>query len=184
MTMMTIRHLSINTAVTCWRVACEKGDRIPTRGSLLSETAQQNVLSVKSSFILLLSNPVTNHTDPCFSCLLPPNILVRMMMSDRDSYILPQLASHPCSPLSICYRRRVDTCPSVTHLPFPPFASRLAGLLPPVSQPAIVILNVCFIFPFSIGHWDPTHWNQESVKAIACQSSNCTFERMEEHQIN
>lgn len=29
---------------------------------------------------------------------LPPNILVKLMMSDRDFYISPQLTSHPCPP--------------------------------------------------------------------------------------
>lgn len=39
---------------------------------------------------------LTNHSVLCFSCFLPPNTLVKMMMSDMNFYISPQLASHPC----------------------------------------------------------------------------------------
>lgn len=55
-------------------------------------TSKKHVLSGDASSIRL----VTNHSALCFSWLLPPNILVKMMMSDRDFYISPQLASHPC----------------------------------------------------------------------------------------
>ncbi len=118
-------------------------------------TSKKDVLSGNAAFIQLPPTPVTNHSALCFSWLLPPNILVRMMMSDRDFYISPQLASHPCSP-STCtigggLTHAHQSLTSLFPLPPParnppPLASGLTGLLPPVSEPAAIILNVPFPF--------------------------------------
>lgn len=73
------------------------------------------------------------------------------------------------SPLNIYYRRRVDTCPSVNHLSFCPSSKRtqpspiaftLAGLLPPVSQPAGISLDVSFsLLPNA--NWETAQQNKE-----------------------
>lgn len=83
-----------------------------------------------------------------------PNALVKMMMSDREFYILPQLASHPHSPLSICYRKKGWHMPIISHsLPLHstlsphPLTCNCASLLPPVSQPGTIILTVCTLIP-------------------------------------
>lgn len=88
------------------------------------------------------------------ACLWLPNALVKMMMSDRDFYILPQLASHPHSPLSICYRKKGWHMPIISHsLPLHstlsphPLACNCTSLLPPVSQPGTIILTVCALIP-------------------------------------
>lgn len=81
---------------------------------------KQNILKILSSFVIL-NRHLWAHTSQNqnrwemfaaethppllwlitllrFSCFLPPNILVRMMMSDSNFYILSQLTSHPCPP--------------------------------------------------------------------------------------
>lgn len=114
---------------------------------------QKDVLSGIVSFILLPSTRVSNAS----AGFLPPNILVKMMMSDRDFYISPQLASHPCSPstfaagegLTHAHQSLTSPFPLPLPAPQPPsLASRHAGLLPPVSQPATIILNVLLFFFF------------------------------------
>lgn len=114
---------------------------------------QKDVLSGIVSFILLPSTRVSNAS----AGFLPPNILVKMMMSDRDFYISPQLASHPCSPstfaagegLTHAHQSLTSPFPLPLPAPQPPsLASRHAGLLPPVSQPATIILNVLLFFLF------------------------------------
>lgn len=115
---------------------------------------KKDFLSSKCIFPLTL---VTNHSVLCFSWLLPPNTLVKMMMSDMNFYISPQLAScPPLSPFNIYYRKRVDTWPSVTrlsllpsfrpHTTLPPCLQTQTSLLPPVSQPATIILNASCLF--------------------------------------
>lgn len=77
------------------------------------------------------------------------------------------------SPLNIYYRRTVDTCPSVNHLSFcpssectqpSPIAFTLAGLLPPVSQPAGISLDVSFsLLPNA--NWETAQQNKEYEKS-------------------
>lgn len=47
-------------------------------------------------FIQLPLTRVAHHSVLCFSWLLPPNTLMKMMLSDRNFYISSQLMSHPC----------------------------------------------------------------------------------------
>lgn len=109
------------------------------------------------------------------SCLLPPNISVMMMMSDRDFYILAQLARHPCSPSAVPIGRRIDICPSVTHLSFSPLTPCALTLPPPLladtqarchqchSQPQSFSMSV--FFPFFQQAAEAQHANVRSVKS-------------------
>lgn len=86
------------------------------------------------------------------------------------------------SPLNIYYRRRVDTCPSVNHLSFcpssectqpSPIAFTLAGLLPPVSQPAGISLDISFsLLPNA--NWETAQQNKE-YENLHMSESNMYF---------
>lgn len=80
---------------------------------------------------------------PCFSWLLPVNVSVRMMTSDSDFYISPQLANSPSSPPPTPTQALPRRGGLAWHMPI----SHSPGLLPPVSQPASIILNVQFALP-------------------------------------
>lgn len=67
--------------------------------------------------------------------LLPPNILVKMMMSDRDFYISPQLASQPCSPSTFTIGGGLTQAHQSLTSPFPlPLPARNPPFLPPDTQ--------------------------------------------------
>lgn len=95
-------------------------------------------------------------------------------MSDSDFFIPPQLASRLRSLSTFATGSGwVDTCPSVTRLSLSPasacmqpfqLASRLTGLLSPVSQPAFIILNCGLRLNTARPTNSFQHW-----KSVACK---------------
>lgn len=97
--------------------------------------SRNGALCVNSLFVLLPSTPVTNQSTPCFSWVSPPNILVKMTMSDSDFYISPQLVSHPCSPSTLALGEGLThTHQSLTSLFLLPLHALNPSLLPPDTQ--------------------------------------------------
>lgn len=80
---------------------------------------KKDVLNRNASFIQLPLTPVTNHSALCFSWILPPNILVKMMMTDRDFYISPQLVSHPYPPSTFTIGGGLTHAHQLLTSPFP-----------------------------------------------------------------
>lgn len=170
MTIMIIYEMAINTAVKLWRAACAAETWCHSgsvgftlwncfandmHNGLLIQSLTGSVKSMFASFFCFVFFLELQSS----SCLSPLNTLVKMMMmmmSDRDFYILPQLASYPRSPSAFAIGRKLDTCPSfcTQHPPPPPppphpLVCRHACLLPPMSQPGTITLALWF---FSTSH--------------------------------
>lgn len=136
MTIMIIYEMEINTAVTL--SMCSRDDINASVGlSLALCNGSANKIFYEQNLCLAPLKACLHHFWIFFffslqlqssSCLSPPNTLVKMimMMSDRDFYILPQLASYRRSPSAFAIGRRLDTClsfssPSICtlHTPTP-----------------------------------------------------------------
>lgn len=139
----------------------------------------------KRKYILHLAalTLVNNHSVLCFCWLFPPNILVKMMMSDRHFYILPQLASHPCPLLTftiggaLTHARQSLTSPLPLLPPTsnpPPLASTLTSLLPPVHSQLPLFLIVSF--PLFTCRLRPQHREIKHWKTTACNTLISTIQ--------
>lgn len=94
---------------------------------------------------------------------------------------LAPISEPPLFPLNMYYRRRVDTCPSVTHLSFCPFL-RLHATLPPclwTHRPVATSVTASHHHsqcPFSLFQRQTETQHSEIKRDITCQSPISTFQ--------
>lgn len=128
--------------------------------------------SRKRSFIPLPLTPVTNHSASCFSWLSPPNILVKMMMSDRDFYISPQLTSHPWSPSTSLQDEgwHMPVSHSPRLFPLPPLSPADTQACRHQCHSQLPSSSMRLHLAQLTAHGDTARQNQEHIKLATCQN--------------